>query len=100
VLGGRRPFTLATIVRLEQALGASLRKSEACCRPQPWSSAASRLTASGPIRAVAWAGSRDLSDGAAVLWRQEAIYAYRTEIAWDDAPHRCRFARANGLMRL
>src|SRR6266581_4745386 len=26
VLGGRRPFTLATIVRLEQALGASLRK--------------------------------------------------------------------------
>ena len=28
VLGGRRPFTLATIVRLEQALGASLRKSE------------------------------------------------------------------------
>src|SRR4051794_5449679 len=26
-LGGRRPFTLATIVRLEQALGVSLRKS-------------------------------------------------------------------------
>src|SRR5207244_11268800 len=29
VLGGRRPFTLATTVRLEQALGVSLRKSEA-----------------------------------------------------------------------
>ena len=27
VLGGRRPFTLATTVRLEQALGVSLRKS-------------------------------------------------------------------------
>src|SRR4051794_23692223 len=27
VLGGRRPFTLATMVRLEQALGVSLRKS-------------------------------------------------------------------------
>jgi transcriptional regulator with XRE-family HTH domain len=26
-LGGRRPFTLATIVRLEQALGVSLRKA-------------------------------------------------------------------------
>src|SRR6202040_3325862 len=26
VLGGRRPFTLATTVRLEQALGVSLRK--------------------------------------------------------------------------
>src|SRR2546429_6225108 len=29
VLGGRRPFTLATTVRLAQALGVSLRKSEA-----------------------------------------------------------------------
>src|SRR6201996_2336801 len=29
VLGGRRPFTLATTVRLEQALGVSLRKAEA-----------------------------------------------------------------------
>src|ERR1700757_458496 len=28
VLGGRRPFTLATTVRLEQALGVSLRKAE------------------------------------------------------------------------
>ena len=27
VLGGRRPFTLATTVRLEQALGGSLRKT-------------------------------------------------------------------------
>src|ERR1700726_2654302 len=27
VLGGRRPFTLATTVRLEQALGVSLRKA-------------------------------------------------------------------------
>ena len=29
VLGGRRPFTLATMVRLEQALGVSLRKAPA-----------------------------------------------------------------------
>ena len=28
VLGGRRPFTLATTVRLEQALGVSLRKGQ------------------------------------------------------------------------
>src|SRR5262245_47564513 len=28
VLGGRRPFTLATTVRLEQALGVSLRKPQ------------------------------------------------------------------------
>ncbi|HJZ20079.1 MAG TPA: helix-turn-helix transcriptional regulator, partial [Bradyrhizobium sp.] len=28
VLGGRRPFTLATLVRLEQALGVPLRKGQ------------------------------------------------------------------------
>ena len=33
VLGGRRPFTLATTVRLEQALGVSLRKSAVVMTP-------------------------------------------------------------------
>src|SRR2546429_5078824 len=33
VLGGRRPFTLATTVRLEQALGVSLRKSAVVVTP-------------------------------------------------------------------
>src|SRR6186713_1494860 len=32
-LGGRRPFTLATTVRLEQALGVSLRKSVVVVTP-------------------------------------------------------------------
>src|SRR5512140_2715566 len=32
-LGGRRPFTLATTVRLEQALGVSLRKSTVAPAP-------------------------------------------------------------------
>src|SRR5450631_2396995 len=36
VLGGRRPFTLATTVRLEQALGVSLRQAvEAPVAPAP-----------------------------------------------------------------
>ena len=40
VLGGRRPFTLATTVRLEQALGVSLRKAmDAPVRAGPWSPA-------------------------------------------------------------
>ena len=51
-LGGRRPFTLATTVRLEQALGVSLRKGadgrRSRCRPM----AMSRPTASAPIRAA------------------------------------------------
>ena len=36
VLGGRRPFTLATTVRLEQALGVALRKLPAAPGHWPW----------------------------------------------------------------
>ena len=86
VLGGRRPFTLATTVRLEQALGVSLRKA---LDVQP-----AAVPANGDIapdglgaysrRAVAWL------EGVYVTVRpsfgdKEAIYAYRTEIAWEAA---------------
>jgi transcriptional regulator with XRE-family HTH domain len=86
VLGGRRPFTLATTVRLEQALGVSLRKT-------PDAPAAATL-ANGDIapdglgaysrRAVAWL------EGIYITLRpsfgaKDAVYAYRTEIAWDAA---------------
>jgi transcriptional regulator with XRE-family HTH domain len=86
VLGGRRPFTLATTVRLEQALGVSLRKGQEAA------------TAAAPVngdvapdglgaysrRAVAWI------EGIYITVRpsfgdKDAIYAYRTEIAWDAA---------------
>ncbi len=85
VLGGRRPFTLATTVRLEQALGVSLRKG-------PDSAPAVQLVSGGDVapdslgaysrRAVAWL------EGAYLTLRpsfgdREAIYAYRTEIGWD-----------------
>jgi transcriptional regulator with XRE-family HTH domain len=86
-LGGRRPFTLATIVRLEQALGISLRKA-------PSAPATAPATPSGGIapdslgsysrRAVEWI------EGTYVTLRpsfgdKDAIYAYRTDILWDDA---------------
>jgi transcriptional regulator with XRE-family HTH domain len=85
VLGGRRPFTLATTVRLEQALGVSLRKT-----PVP----APAVTVNGEVapdglgaysrRAVAWI------EGTYVTVRpsfgdKDAIFAYRTEISWDTA---------------
>ncbi|WP_213291017.1 helix-turn-helix transcriptional regulator [Bradyrhizobium sp. sGM-13] len=85
VLGGRRPFTLATTVRLEHALGVSLRKTPEAPAP---------LAANGEIapdglgaysrRAVAWI------EGTYVTVRpsfggKDAIFAYRTEITWDDA---------------
>ena len=86
-LGGRRPFTLATTVRLEQALGVSLRKA---ATPPP----RRRRHVNGDVapdslgaysrRAVTWL------EGDYVTLRpsfgdKDAIYAYRTEIAWDAA---------------
>jgi transcriptional regulator with XRE-family HTH domain len=84
VLGGRRPFTLATTVRLEEALGVSLRKAQAppaADMPVKDGAAPDSLGAYSR-RAVSWI------EGAYVTVRpsfgdKEAIYAYRTEILWD-----------------
>jgi transcriptional regulator with XRE-family HTH domain len=86
VLGGRRPFTLATTVRLEQALGVSLRKSPAAA---PAATAVNGDVAPDGLgaysrRAVAWL------EGVYVTVRpsfgdKDAVFAYRTEIAWDEA---------------
>ena len=85
-LGGRRPFTLATIVRLEQALGMSLRKTPgtpAAATPAGGGIAPDSL-GSYSRRAVEWI------EGTYVTLRpsfgdKDAIYAYRTDIVWDDA---------------
>jgi transcriptional regulator with XRE-family HTH domain len=85
VLGGRRPFTLATTVRLEQALGVSLRREPAA---PPVAAVNGDVAPDGlgaySRRAVAWL------EGIYVTVRpsfgdKDAIYAYRTEIVWDAA---------------
>src|SRR6186997_2001622 len=86
VLGGRRPFTLATTVRLEQALGVSLRKASL---PLPAAAPINGDIAPDGLgaysrRAVAWI------EGTYVTLRpsfgdKDAVFAYRTEIAWDNA---------------
>lgn len=86
-LGGRRPFTLATIVRLEQALGVPLRKAAAA--------PAASATASGPEIAPDSLGAYSrravtFIEGTYVTLRpsfgdRDAIYAYQTVIAWDAA---------------
>ncbi len=85
-LGGRRPFTLATIVRLEQALGLSLRKAPSApvMPPQAPNGIAPDSLGSYSRRAVEWI------EGTYVTLRpsfgdKDAIYAYRTDIAWDEA---------------
>lgn len=86
VLGGRRPFTLATTVRLEQALGVSLRKTPEVSAPAAVTSGEIAPDGLGAYsrRAVAWI------EGTYVTVRpsfgdKEAIFAYRTEINWDNA---------------
>lgn len=85
VLGGRRPFTLATTVRLEQALGVPLRKGKAAeAAPVAMNGSEVSPDALGAYsrRAVTWL------EGTYITVRpsfgdKEAIYAYRTDIAWD-----------------
>ena len=87
VLGGRRPFTLATTVRLEQALGVSLRKTAdapAPLAPNGNGDVAPDGLGAYSRRAVSWI------EGTYVTVRpsfgdKDAIFAYRTVISWDAA---------------
>jgi transcriptional regulator with XRE-family HTH domain len=84
-LSGRRPFTLATMVRLEQALGVSLREEanrSSMPRPATSSELAPDEVGSYARAAVTWI------EGAYLTIRPSfgdsaAIFAYRTEIFWD-----------------
>ncbi|CCE09298.1 conserved hypothetical protein [Bradyrhizobium sp. STM 3843] len=97
-LGGRRPFTLATIVRLEQALGVALRKAPSAppAVPPAENGIAPDSLGSYSRRAVEWI------EGTYVTLRPsfgdtEAIYAYRTDIAWDEAASSLLFREAARL---
>lgn len=85
-LGGRRPFTLATTVRLEEALGVSLRKgadAPPIALPPNGDVAPDHLGAYSR-RAVTWIEGTYLTIRPS-FGEKDAIYAYRTEIVWDVA---------------
>jgi len=91
-LTGRRPFTLATVVRLEDALGTSLRAATA-----PRNEA--RLFAPESMGAYARPAVQWL-EGTYLTLRpsfseQGAIFAYLTSIAWDDANGHLVFSEAS-----
>ncbi len=91
-LSGRRPFTLATVVRLEDALGTNLRGV-----PAP-----NRLAfAPDTMGAYARPGVQWL-EGTYLTLRPSfsepgAIFAYLTEIAWDEARGHLAFSEAGRL---
>jgi transcriptional regulator with XRE-family HTH domain len=79
-LNGNRGFTLATIVRLEQALGVAL-------RPALRAETAAEVQAPAELGAYSHAAVKVL-EGAYLTLRPSfevagAVYAYRTDIAWD-----------------
>jgi transcriptional regulator with XRE-family HTH domain len=84
-LSGRRPFTLATLVRIEQALGVSLRgktEAESTGKSAPPPALAPDELGGYARAAVSWI------EGAYLTVRpsfgdKTAVYAYRTEIFWD-----------------
>lgn len=92
-LSGRRPFTLATVVRLEDALGVSLR-SGAVAAP-------ASLYAPDSMGAYARPGVQWL-EGTYLTLRpsfsgRDAIFAYLTEIGWDDGKGHLVFSEAGRL---
>ena len=91
-LSGRRPFTLATTIRLEEALGVSLRKRESDARRRRAARRAWRPASSASMRGRRCRGSRAIYLTLRPSFGdQNAIYAYRTEIGWDDGCSRLIF---------
>jgi len=82
VLGGRRPLTLTTTVRLEEALGVSLRKNGTASHPDGGDVAPDSL-GSYSRRAVTWLEDTYLTLRPS-FGDKDAIFAYQTEIVWNS----------------
>ncbi|MGE4323180.1 MAG: helix-turn-helix domain-containing protein [Sphingobium sp.] len=93
-LSGSRPFTLATMVRIEQALGAALRGET---RDDGRDLAPDHMGAYSRA-AIGWI-EQDYVTLRASFSAPGGVIAYRTRIGWDDAAGHLRFAetdRADG----
>ncbi|NMD06839.1 MAG: helix-turn-helix transcriptional regulator [Phyllobacteriaceae bacterium] len=80
-LAGQRPFTLATVVRLEDALGHALRRNGAAKSQEASLAPDSLGSYSRP--AVKWLEGNYLTLRPSFSVAK-GIYAYRTEISWDN----------------
>jgi transcriptional regulator with XRE-family HTH domain len=95
-LSGRRPFTLATTIRLEEALGVSLRRNNSPLAVAPPTGLAPGDLGFYSRPAVSFI------EGAYLTLRPSfgnkgAIYAYRTEILWDEASSSLIFRESERL---
>ena len=85
VLSGRRPFTLATLVRLEQVLGVQLR-----IQPVPALGVDPDLARAAPIELGSYARrSVEWLIGSYITLRpsyskKDAVYCYKTSVVWSE----------------
>jgi transcriptional regulator with XRE-family HTH domain len=97
-LSGRRPFTLGTVIRLEEAFQTELRPSPARAAP---AAEAGPGVAPESMGAYARAAVRWLEADYLTLRpsfdEPGAIYAYRTMIEWDEEHSHLRFIEAARL---
>ena len=94
-LAGRRPFTLATVVRIEDALGTSLRGHKADSASPPGMFAPESMGAYARP-AVQWLEGTYLTLRPSFS-EQGAIFAYLTSVAWDDSKGHLVFSEAARL---
>ena len=91
-LAGRRPFTLATVIRLEDALGTRATRPGSMRRTAPV-----RARYDGRLCAAGGPVARGhLSHAAAVVQRSRRIFAYLTSISWDEDDGHLVFSEACG----
>lgn len=93
-LSGRRSFTLATVIRLEEALGTALRGQ----MPAPAAATGSAPDELGGYAhgAVRWLEGRYLTLRP-LFGAEPGIHAYLTSIAWEPASSRLIFAESERL---
>jgi hypothetical protein len=91
-LAGSRPFTLATVVRLEDALGTALRGARPSADPVRHVAPESMGAYVRP--AVQWLEGTYLTLRPAFS-EKGAIFSYLTSIAWDDAKGHLVFSEAS-----
>ncbi|MCB2079345.1 MAG: helix-turn-helix transcriptional regulator [Novosphingobium sp.] len=90
-LSGSRPFTLATVVRLEDVLATPLRDRHG---PAPETGLAPESMGSYSRPAVRWIEGSYLTLRPA-FGDPGSIYAYRTQIAWDEEAGHLQFSESD-----
>lgn len=94
-LSGRRPFTLATTIRLEDALSAPLRAAKSAGLPGAYGLAPEALGSYSRPAVARLEG--DYLTLRPSFGERGAIYAYRTEIRWDEASSSLAFRESSRL---